>query len=762
MPTRSSPLPAQLPSDARYNRARRQPALPNGTAGGHGTPHRAAAAAGIDVKLLLTALRRRAFLIVLVGVIGAFAGYGLQTTMRPRYTSSVSVLLEPRGTNSFGAEAQFGAVFVDRTKIESVVSVIESSDLLGRVVQAQHLADDPEFGAPVVSLREKWLGFLPFLHTPAPPDDAASRQQRALIRLAHALRVERFGMTYVLNIFVTASRPETAQRLAEAVADAYLTDQVDAKAVATQRDSVWLTGRLDQLRAELVRDEEAVAAVRQKYGLLQTDEPAGATIEKQTLSALNAQLEQAEADVAARQAEVEQIDRIRAHGGSLESLPEVSASRVIEVLRTNQAALAQQLAALRFNYHDDFPAVRKARDDERALQGQIAAEVARVVSSIRNQYQVAVARRVALHEQLKQAEAAASGKTSVEGNVLLRDAQRVLSANRGLYDALLARWRDVQQQMGHEEPEARIISRAEMPDKPSWPKPLLLPGAGAVLLALLAIGITLVPVLLDDRIVNVAALEQRLGLPVLAAIPLLRRRDLAFARRRLSIIDYARRNPLSRFTESMRLLRAYLGISIGSGPRILQVTSAVPGEGKSTMAAALAVSAASAGLRTVLVDADVRFSAISKMFGIRREEGLSDVLSQGVPWRSVLREHPDLPLAILSAGSALLPEPDVIGSTRFAALMNELSKNFHLVILDSPPVLAVSDPLVLAGYADATVLVVQWRSTARDLVDQTVKALRMVNAPLAGIMLNKIDLAKVGGYEYSYTRPGNTDLARRA
>ncbi|HTR16699.1 MAG TPA: polysaccharide biosynthesis tyrosine autokinase [Acetobacteraceae bacterium] len=729
---------------------------------GNSAPRPPSQAGGIDFKLLLGTLRRRAALIVLLGLIGAGLGYALQTTMKPRYTSAVSVLLDPKGTNSFGAEAQFGGVFVDRTKIESVVSVIESSGLLGRVVLAEHLANDPEFGAPADSRLQKWLGFLPFMHGPPEPDDLATRQQRALVRLTRALRVERFGMTYVLTISVSASHPETARRLAEAVADAYLSDQVDAKADATQRDSAWLTNRLDQLRGELVRDEKAVAGIRQKYGLLQTDEPSGATIGKQTLTVLNTQLEQAKTDVAARHAEVEQIDRIRSTGGSLESLPEVAASRVVEGLRANQAALAQQLATLRFNYHDDFPAVRKARDDERALQSQIAAEIARIVRGIRNEYQLAIAREQALTEQLKQAETTEAGKTSVDGNVLLRDAQRVLDANRGLYDALLARWRDVQQQMGHEEPEARIISRAALPDKPSWPKPLLLPAAGSALLMLAAVAMTLVPVLLDRRVVNVAGLEQRVGLPVLAAIPLLRRRDLAFARRRLSVIDYATRNPLSRFAESLRVLRAYLGISTGAGPRIVQVTSSVPGEGKSTMAAALAVSSAAAGLRTILVDADVRFSTISKMFGIRRDEGLTDVLGQGSPWRSVVRNHGDLPLAILSAGSAMLPEPDVISSAHFAGLLNELSKNFDLVILDSPPVLAVSDPLVLSRYADATLLVVQWRATARDLVDQTVKALRMVDAPLVGMLLNKIDLTKAGQYDYGYTLSAGANGYHRA
>ena len=758
-------MPTRLPASSAGSRLD-VPRDAGGWGGGGGAayhvPPRQPPPQGIDIPLLLGALRRRAILIVLIGIFGAGAGYAVQTAMKPRYTSTVSVLLDPRRTDAFGAEAQFGSVYVDGTKIASVVSVIESSELLGRVVMSEHLDQDPEFAAPVDSRLHKWLGFLPFVHAPVQPSNLASRQLRALARLERALRVERVGMTYVLTISVSASRPQKAQRLAEAVADTYLSDQMDAKVGAAQRDSTWLTDRLNQLRTELVRNEEAVAAVRQKYDLLETDAPNGTTIDKQNLSALNTQVQQAEADLAVRRAAVEQVKRIRSTGGSLEGLPEVAASPVIADLRRQQATLAQQLALLRFNYHDDFPAVRKGREDERALKGQIAAEVARVVSGIDSAYQRAVAREQALREQLRLAKANDSRGASLEGQVRLRDAQRVLDANRGLYDALVVQWRAVQQQLGHEEPEARIISRAALPDRPSWPKPLLLPAGGFVFFMLMAAAASVVPVLFEKRIVSVADIERRMGLPVLAAIPLLRRRDLAFARRRLTIVDYATRNPLSRFAESLRLLRAFLGISVGADSRVVQVTSAVPGEGKSTMAAALAISAASAGIRAILVDADVRFSSLSSMFGMRREEGLTDVLGRDVSWRSVVRDHPHLPMAIMGAGSALLPDPDAVGSTKFAALMHELSANFDLVILDSPPVLAVSDALVLARSADATLLVVQWRGTPRDVVEQAAKTLRMVNAPIVGLLLNKIDLTKARSYEYGYTRTGATAAYGRA
>jgi capsular exopolysaccharide synthesis family protein len=244
--------------------------------------------------------------------------------------------------------------------------------------------------------------------------------------------------------------------------------------------------------------------------------------------------------------------------------------------------------------------------------------------------------------------------------------------------------------------------------------------------------------------------ERRLGLLVFGGIPLLRRRDLASPRRRASVVDYAARKPLSHFAESLRTLRAYLRISADGHPSILQVTSSIPGEGKSTTAAALAISAATAGVPTVLIDVDLRSSSLSAMFDLRGKEGLADILELDKPYRSVIRELDDMPLAVIGAGSAFLPRPDMVNSKRFEALLRDLTQHYGLVILDTPPVLPVSDALVIAKHADATILVVEWRATTKKLAEQAVKVLRTINAPLVGVMLNKVDVSKVGLYEYGY------------
>lgn len=322
----------------------------------------------------------------------------------------------------------------------------------------------------------------------------------------------------------------------------------------------------------------------------------------------------------------------------------------------------------------------------------------------------------------------------------LLQAQRVVEANQGLYDSLLERRREVEKQQNRHEPEARIISAAKFPRFPSFPKPFLFPIGGAALGLLSSVALTLLVPMCKNRFAHPADAERGLALPVLGVVPNLRRRDLMMGRQKVSPIDYALRRPLSRFAESLRLVRAALRLGDVNGPRIVHVTSALPGEGKSTIAAALAISAARAGLRPILVDTDMRRSSMSAIFSLPAEEGgLVEVVKQDGPAAVSIRDYDGISLGILGVGSAVVPQPDIVATSRFAALLQDLSTKYDLIILDSPPVLAVSDALTVASAADVTILVIDSVGTPKDAVQQVVRTLRTYGASLAGVILNHND-----------------------
>lgn len=314
-----------------------------------------------------------------------------------------------------------------------------SSTLLTRVVRAEGLAERPEFGDPAPSLLQAYGGWIPFLQpTPRPPDTAEARELRTLQRLRRAVKVTRVGITYVIKVDVSLPSPGMAQRVARAVGDAYLADQLEAKYQLTRRDARWLSERLTDLRDEVKRSEEEVEHVRQHYNLTETDHAQGSTVARQQITELNSELLRAEEEVASRQARYQQAERIQRSEGNLEGLTEVSASHVIESLRQKQSELNQRLADLTTRYAPNSPNVIRAETERRSIDRAIGAEVSRIVASLRNDYKSALAQRKTLQEQLSRLTTGEGGAANSDGEMKLREAQRVVQVNRGVYKAFLA------------------------------------------------------------------------------------------------------------------------------------------------------------------------------------------------------------------------------------------------------------------------------------------------------------------------------------
>jgi capsular exopolysaccharide synthesis family protein len=534
------------------------------------------------------------------------------------------------------------------------------------------------------------------------------------------------------------------------VAEGYLYDQTEAKASAVQRDYDWLTARLHDLRVDLALHEGQVETIRQKFNLPETGSESGSSIDQQSVTELNTQLLQTEADVAARQARYETAEHLRKTGGDLGSLSEAASSRIIEDLRKQQNDLRWKLGDLSSRYTTAYPELIETQQHLQAVNSAIDGETARVLAGLHDEYESAVARQQAASERLAQVTKENDRGEKADGRIQLRDAQRTVDADRSLYNTFLGKLQDVEQQLTRHDPEARIISSASLPDAPSFPKPIIFIGGGAVFGGMVGTGLALLIPRREKGFSSINDAETKLSLPVRGALPMLSRPSQIARRVPMNIVDYVMGRSLSQFTECLRALRISLRIGSADGPHIIQITSAVAGEGKSSVAAALAVSAALSGLRTALIDADIRSPSISGMFGLWDVQGLTNVLQDNLPVRVAIQRHRGLPLSIIAAGSVACPDLDLIASQLFASIVKDLARDHDLVILDTPPVLAVSDPLVVAKVSEETLLVIDSQRTPNVMVDRAVKALRAVNAPLAGLVLNKVNLTKPGRYSYGY------------
>jgi polysaccharide biosynthesis transport protein len=697
-------------------------------------------------------------------VLVVLAGITVLFNLTPRYTAEAQLLIDPRTPNAVGPGPGFGlAMAVDTIKIASITAVIQSNEILEPVVKSEKLYDDPEFGLARPGLVARLLSSFPGRQSGDQTGDLQERIDTAVARLQKATSVAREQFTYIVSVDVRSSDPVKAARLAQAISEGYINDQLQANHEAARRDVAWLTDRIGEVRKEVFRSEEAVANIRRTYGLTPIDAGGTATVASQRISELNVAIGAAETELSRKQAKIEQARRVRQSGGDIGGLPDVMASSVITSLRSQQSEIARKLAEMQpLPSQRDIVARRpdaiRAEEARRAIDGQISAEVDRIIANLENDYAASRNHVDALKAELARLTGAGSAGKA-DGQAKLQEAQSVATANRQVYDSLLNKLKELEQTETKQVAEARIIEKARAPDKPSFPNRALFIFASLGLGAMLGLGGAFAAENFSgDRMRSSAfvipvQVEQALCLPMLASIPLLTARDNKQHGSELDFLGYLVANRNSHFAEALRSVR--FGLLHSEADRlgkVIQITSAVPGEGKSVLAATLALSTALTGARVVLIDCDFRHPTASKLFGLTKTAGFGDLLSTRAEWNEITHNYPHSSLTVVAAGNCDQSAFELIGSSQMAEVLKFASENYDVVFLDGPPVLPVSDAAVIAKITDKTVLLIEWNKTDRDLVCRAVDCINLNKGTLAGVVLNKVNLDAIRTYGGNYSK----------
>ncbi len=710
----------------------------------------------VDFKWIVEVLLRRSRLILGMTGVSLLLALFIVLTITPRYTATSQVLLDPRKQNLLGPEAIASDWTLDVATVDSQLSIIQSRSFLVRVVESENLTEDDEFGvnAPP-SLYVRIRSLLPSFSRSEPAASASQAGQperftpqvlRTIGALQRDLRVERLGRAYVLGISVTSQVRRKAARLANVVANAYIIDQLEARYQAARNASEWLGDRIERLRNELRNSEAEVSRFRADNNLVAA---VSGSLSEQQLSELNAKLVAARAESAEKRAKFEQAQRIVSEGGSLQSIPDVLRSPVIGNLRSQQAEVTRREADLIAKYGERHPAVVNVRAERQDNERQIKAEVSRIITNLRNDYDVALTRQESLERSL----GVTNDKPGVNNTVAirLRELERIAATNKTLYENFLSRSKISEEQANLEVRQARVISPATVPNYPSYPNKILV-GAIALVFGLGAgVGTAFLIESLRRGFSTPQEVEETLELPALASVPLLTSEDLSADGKQMTPLMYAIRKPLSRFSEEIRALRAGIQMSdVDRPPKLIQVTSVVPSEGKTTIALAIAQSAATSFPRVLIVDCDLRRPAVSKLFGLENRAGLVDLLVGSAPWDSTLVRDPTVGFWILGAGSSTQNPPDLLASARMDTILNKIRDAFDYVVLDSPPLGPVIDAAVLTRFVDKIVFVSTWNDTPREVVARTIKQLPPERR-IAGLVLNRVNIKlskRYSGYYY--------------
>lgn len=727
--------------------------------------------ASFDLRETLSFIWRQWKFTVGIMAVSVLVGTVYLLHQTPLYTATAQVLLDQAKDRPPGGDAIMPLASLDVAMIESQMAIIRSTVLLRRVVEKEHLADKPAGPAPVPAKPSAIDGVMNFIGSLAdsiwgeasnvggtvpPPvviggDTIPPNELRATEGLKSAVKVSRVAQQgYALAISVTSPDPVRAAELANAVSDAYLVDKLDTRFEAARRASAWLSERLLGLRGQLRDSEEAVAQFRAAHGLVQAS--GASPLTQQQLSDLNVKLIDAKTDLAQKKARLDMLNSLQAKGGNVQSLPEITNGGALPGLRQQAAQLSAQEADLLARYGSSHPLVVNIRAQLNDVERSIGSETARLAATIKNEYELAQARVSSLQTALQQA----TGQTNIDDAtaVHLRELERTAAANKTLFEDFLKQSKITQEQATFEPQDVRIITPALPPGAPSYPRKFQFLVINAFIGLLLGVGAALAKEKLNTGFTTPKQVEDVLGLPLLTSASHLSSRDLKTEKGVVvPIYEYPIVRPLSRYAEAIRSLRSGIQMTdVDNPPRVIQLTSAVPGEGKTTMALSLAGSAATAKLKTLLIDADLRHPTATRIFGIQKDPGLVDVLLGEVDIGAAVKFNEKTGYWMLGAGSKTQSPTDLLGSERMKSLIAHLKDTYDLIFIDTPPAGPVVDPIVVSHLTDKIVLVVRWAATARELVRPIVEQLAG-HRKIAGVAFNRVNIRqaqKYGKYAYSY------------
>ena len=703
---------------------------------------------GLTVTALLAALRRRRFVLVLCALLFPIAAYIAAKELTPRYTATSTVMFEP--TDYQATELQ--SILRDETTTDAVlasqVDVIRSLSVARRIVRQFDLTNREEFSWWVAEAKrpEQWLyriqdglarriaSLSPDLADLIAPEAPVPRPnpERAEISAAERLRdkilVTVVRNSRVLTIAVTTEEAQLSTDIANMASDLYISDQLEAKFNAVRRANEWLDGRVAQLRRELQTTENRIAELRSRSGLTRG---VNAGLGTEQVSKINTDLIDARNQLATAEA---RLAAARRGGGA--DLTALGASNLTGSRAARDDA-RREVERLQATLGSNHPDVRAARSRLAEAERNVSGETGRVVQALDAEARAARARVSSLEEALRTQEGLLNQSSGAE--IQLAALERDADASRSLLRAVLERSQQTVAQTAIEKPDARVLSPATVPGRPSFPKVPLFVAAATILGILFGLLVIWFLEQADSTIRSGDEVRSALGLPCLALVPMLKRGLLG----RHKVEDYVVRKPLSPFSESMRTLRAALWLG-SEPPRVVVITAARPGEGKTTTSVALARSAAMNGERVLLIDCDVRQPALGRVFRCEGAPGVTDLLlGQALLERIIRRDHLSS-LDYIPAGAAEIHSLGLFMSEAMAGLLDRVRRDYDLIILDAPPALAMADARVVARLADATLLCVRWRDTPRSVVRNSLGLLEEAHARVIGAALTQVD-AKVHG-----------------
>lgn len=715
----------------------------------------AGGAHAVDLRDVVNFLWREWLFIATILAATFVVGIVLFVRQTPLYTASTEVLLDPRRDKLVDPVPT--DLVVNHADVENQMEIIRSTALLRRVVEKEEAASGL---APDVSPLPERGGMVSRSADQTPPDQSVvdlaklpPKAMQSIQALKGGLQVTR-SKGHLITISFTSPDPQRAARIANAIAAAYIVDKLDTRYEGAKRAAAWLSERLAELRNQVRKSEEAVQKFREDNNLLQGT--TSITLSQQQLADLNARLLAARADMAEKKARVDLLKSVDEKGGDVQRLlSDMINSPLVATLRGQLVAISQRESDLIARYGNGHPLVVNVRSEKRDVERSLAGEIQKLAANVRNEFEISRARAESLENSLREVTGQVGSSNSAI--VTLRELERTTEVNRTLFEEFLKKAKITQEQSTFEVRDARIITPALPPSIPSYPNKIRYMTVVALIGLFLGFGGALAKELLHTGFTTPKEIEDLLEIPLLSSVASMTPGDLKVAGKALQIAQFPVVKPLGRFSESIRAVRSGIQMSdVDHPPKVVQVTSTVPSEGKTTIALSIAASAAVSGLRVLYVDADLRRPSGSSILADEKKAGLVDLLLGQTDPQAAIRLSEEFRFWYLPAGSRTQSPTDLLSSERMKTFVEGFKKSFDFIVIDSPPVGPVVDAVVLSQLADKVVYVVRWSSTAREMVKHSIDRLS-AGKKIAGVVFNHVNdrrAHKYGKYAYAYYYSG--------
>lgn len=673
--------------------------------------------------------RRKWWILGTAITFGVLAGAGL-SAVTPVYRSTVTLLVEQNKAKVVSIDEVYSGVSPNREHYQTQAEILRSPALAALVIEKLNLTTHPEFDP-----RQKQPSFLQRTFVPGASKQNADWTEEKLqgAVLADFLRrvsVEPVRLSQLVKVGFDSADPQLAARAANAIAEQYIESDVDIRYHMTQRASDWLADRLIGLKRSLDDSETALQQYREREGMLDTkglaQSGAGRQIEVLSLSVEEATQRRVEAE--------NNYKQIRSGKENLDAYPLVLHNPVVERLHGIEGEAEKKLAMLSQRYGPEHARIIQAQRElvQARENSRRAAEA--VVASFAKEYEVASANEHAIQKSL------AGARSSVQNlnrrEFRLEALERDVVTNREIYERFLNRYKetsaapDVQSSV-----VARVVDPAIAPGgayKP--PKARIIQFAVALGLLFGVIGAVLRE-RADTAIKSAEQVEEKLGLPTVAVLPLLSGKAAKSAGR------HYLEDPRSMFSEAIRTARTSILMSAIDVPsKVLLVTSAVPGEGKSAFAINLALAHAQTK-KVLLIEADLRRPSVAQHLGLDASRpGLTDLFSGNVQFSQCLQQVEGSSLYVLPSGPSADNPLELLSSQRFKLLLERIAAACDIVIIDSPPVHLVSDAVVLSTMTTGVLFVVSAATTPYPVARRVIRTLQAAGANILGVALNQVNV----------------------